>query len=97
MWARRCDGAKNLKANCLGDKKPVFRDKEIVKSVNIHPNEEVHIWGCESNRILGPHQMWMKAILCTAVLNRGSDTTKADDKFDDYEDLPNIIKRFTSD
>ncbi|MBT3501951.1 MAG: HAD family hydrolase [Candidatus Marinimicrobia bacterium] len=60
--------------------------------LNLLPKEIVHIGDREHNDITGPHAFGMKAILCTAAVDRDSTNTKADDKFNDYSELPNILE-----
>ncbi len=59
----------------------------------VDPGELVHIGDREHNDIAGPQPLGAKAILCTAVRDRGSATTRADAVFDDYKDLPHIIEK----
>ncbi len=55
-------------------------------------DEIVHIGDREHNDIFGPKKMGMKAILCLAALDRGSDKNNADAYFYNYKELPNIIE-----
>lgn len=56
------------------------------------PKELVHIGDREQNDIEGPHQIGASAVLCTAVIDRRSEGTKADAVFSDYRDLPGVIE-----
>ena len=77
----------------IGCSKP---DKRIFKAakddLGVSYNEIVHIGDRENNDISGPKSMGMHAILCLAVLDRGSDRDKADAYFDDYNKLPGLIE-----
>lgn len=57
----------------------------------IKPEELVHIGDREHNDIEGAQKIGAKAILCTAIIDRGSSNTKAHSVFNDYKDLPKII------
>jgi putative hydrolase of the HAD superfamily len=60
-------------------------------SFGIKPAEMVHIGDREHNDIEGPHKVGARAVLCTAVIDRGSGNSKADAVFHDYSELPAII------
>jgi len=60
--------------------------------LGIEFNELVHIGDREHNDILGPKNLGMQAVLCTAAIDRGSDNTHADVMFNDYNDLPKLIE-----
>ena len=77
----------------IGHSKPqpiVF--ESAIKKFNIQASELIHIGDREHNDILGPKNVGVNAILCTASLNRGSENTKAVAIFNDYKELPSIIK-----
>ncbi len=57
----------------------------------IKPEEMVHIGDREHNDVEGPHRIGAQAVLCTAVIDRGSGNTKADAVFHDYSELPAVI------
>ncbi len=59
----------------------------------IEPHELVHIGDREGKDIAGPHAIGARAILCTAVIDRGSSQTEAEAVFDDYHKLPGIIEK----
>ena len=78
----------------IGHAKPapeVFQ--AAIQALLVEPNEIVHIGDRESNDICGPHQSGMKAVLCTAILDRGSNHTQADAKFNAYKFFPGAIER----
>jgi HAD superfamily hydrolase (TIGR01549 family) len=58
--------------------------------------ELVHIGDREQNDIVGPQEMGIRAVLCTAAVDRGSDNTLADAVFKNYSDLPEIIEKMNS-
>jgi len=70
--------------------------KAAWKGLNLNPSEVVHIGDREHNDILGPQQMEMKAILCTAAVDRDSKNTKANAIFKNYKDLPPILDSLNS-
>ena len=77
----------------IGNAKPepvVFNS--VYEKFNIQPDELVHIGDREHNDILGPIKMNSHAILCTAAIDRDSKNTKAAAIFDNYKELPAIIK-----
>ena len=77
----------------IGNAKPepvVFNS--VYEKFNIQPDELVHIGDREHNDILGPIKMKSQAILCTAAIDRDSKNTKAAAIFDNYKELPAIIK-----
>ncbi len=81
----------------IGNAKPqpiVF--ESVYDKFNIHPSELVHIGDREHNDILGPLKMNSHAILCTASLDRDSKNTKAEAIFNDYKELPTIMKNLNS-
>jgi len=65
-----------------------------IESFGIKPAELVHIGDREHNDIEGSHQTGARAILCTAVIDRGGGTTKAEAQFNDFRALPGIIAKF---
>ena len=62
------------------------------EGLGVEFNEIVHIGDREHNDILGPEKMGMKSILCIAAFDRGSDRNRADACFEDYGELPELIK-----
>jgi putative hydrolase of the HAD superfamily len=64
-----------------------------IEAFGIKPAELVHIGDREHNDIDGPHQAGARAVLCTAVIDRGSGVTKAEAQFDDFSMLPDIIAK----
>ncbi len=77
----------------IGHSKPqpiVF--ESAYKKFGVQPHELVHIGDREHNDIIGPKNVGVGALLCTASLNRGSKNTKADAIFSDYKDLPSIVR-----
>ncbi len=76
----------------IGHSKPqpvVF--ESAYKKFGVQPHELVHIGDREHNDIIGPKNVGVGALLCTASLNRGSENTQADAIFSDYKDLPSIL------
>jgi len=61
-------------------------------NLRVKPHELAHVGDRESNDIAGPKKFGMKAILCTASVDRGSDKTQADAIFKEYRELPQIIE-----
>jgi HAD superfamily hydrolase (TIGR01549 family) len=59
----------------------------------IEPRELVHIGDREDKDVAGSHAIGARAILCTAVIDRGSSHTEAEAVFDDYLNLPKIIEK----
>ena len=60
--------------------------------LGIELNELVHVGDRENNDIIGPKKLGMRAVLCTAAIDRGSNNTQADAIFKDYKILPKIIE-----
>jgi putative hydrolase of the HAD superfamily len=60
---------------------------------SVKPSELVHIGDREHNDIAGPHLVGARAVLCTAVIDRGSAETGAEAVFSDYRELPGIIAK----
>jgi putative hydrolase of the HAD superfamily len=75
---------------CAKPQSPVF--EKSFENLSVKAEEVVHIGDREHNDILGPKKNGMKAILCTASLDRGSEDTQADAVFSDYSKLPEIIE-----
>lgn len=76
----------------IGNSKPqpiVFESAH--KNLGVQPQEMVHIGDREHNDIIGPKNVGVGALLCTASLNRGSENTQADAIFSNYSDLPSIV------
>lgn len=76
----------------IGHSKPqpiVF--ESAYKNLGVKPHELIHIGDREHNDIIGPKNVGVHALLCTASLNRGSENTRADAIFSDYKDLPSIL------
>jgi HAD superfamily hydrolase (TIGR01549 family) len=63
------------------------------KALGVRLNEIVHIGDRELKDIQGPHTVGARAILCTAVKDRGSENTAADAVCSDFLDLPAILER----
>lgn len=66
---------------------------QAADAFGVKPRELVHVGDREHNDIDGPHGVGARAILCTAAIDRGSDTTKADATFSSYRELPDIITK----
>jgi putative hydrolase of the HAD superfamily len=64
-----------------------------IESFGVKPAELVHIGDREHNDVDGPHQAGARAVLCTAAVDRGSETTKAEAQFNDFRALPDIIAK----
>jgi putative hydrolase of the HAD superfamily len=60
---------------------------------SVEPRAMVHIGDREPNDIAGAQGAGARAVLCTAVVDRGSAATRAEASFHDYRDLPALIKR----
>ncbi len=60
-------------------------------SFGIKPAEMVHVGDREHNDVDGPHRVGARAVLCAAIVDRGSGGTKADAVFRDYGELPALI------
>ena len=71
--------------------KPVVFESAFNK-FGVKPDELVHIGDREHNDILGPIAVGAHALLCTAAIDRDSKNTKADGVFNDYKNLPSLIK-----
>ncbi len=63
------------------------------KDFNVTPNEIVHIGDRELKDIAGPHAVGARAVLCTAIKDRGSKNTKADAICSDFLNLPAIVEK----
>ena len=78
----------------IGNSKPqpiVF--ESAITKFGVKPNELIHIGDREHNDIIGPKNVGMHALLCTAAIDRGgSENTQADAIFSDYKELPSVIK-----
>lgn len=78
----------------VGASKPeptVFRQAALGLGVGF--NQMVHIGDRESNDIVGPKSVGMRAILYTGIIDRGSTHTRADAVCRTYRDLPHIVRR----
>ncbi len=64
-----------------------------IEAFGIRPGELVHIGDREHNDIDGPHRVGARALLCTAVIDRGGEGSRAEAVFSDYGKLPDIISR----
>ncbi|MBP7737446.1 MAG: HAD family hydrolase [Spirochaetes bacterium] len=60
-------------------------------SFGIKPAEMVHVGDREHNDVEGPHRVGARAVLCTAIIDRGSGSTGADAIFRDFGELPAVI------
>lgn len=69
----------------------VFRQAAI--GLDVAPERIVHIGDRESNDIVGPLALGMKAILFTGVVDRGSQKTQAHAICRNFADLPGIVRR----
>lgn len=69
----------------------VFRQAAI--GLDVVPTEIVHIGDRESNDVLGPLTIGMKAILFTGIVDRGSQHTRAHAVCRKLSDLPQIVGR----
>ncbi len=78
----------------IGASKPaakVFRQAAL--GMQTAPSEMVHIGDRESNDVVGPMAIGMKAILFTGIKDRGSAKTRASAVCHTYGELPDIIRR----
>lgn len=62
-------------------------------SLGVKANEIVHIGDRESKDVEGAHAVGARAILCTAVKDRGGENTKADAICSNFLDLPAILEK----
>ena len=78
----------------IGASKPaakVFRQAAL--GMQTAPSEMVHIGDRESNDVIGPIAIGMKAILFTGIKDRGSNKSRANAVCRSYAELPEIIRR----
>lgn len=78
----------------VGASKPaatVFRQAAI--GLDVAPHQIVHIGDRESNDVLGPRAIGMKAILFTGIVDRGSQQTQANAICRNFRDLPQVVAR----
>jgi len=78
----------------VGASKPspaVFYQAAI--GLDVAPTQIVHIGDRESNDIVGPRNLGMKAILFTGLVDRGSQRTQAHAVCRNFVDLPQIVRR----
>jgi HAD superfamily hydrolase (TIGR01549 family) len=78
----------------VGAAKPslqVFRQASL--GLGFPPQQIVHIGDRESNDVLGPLELGMKAILFTGIIDRGSARTRASATCRNFRDLPELIRR----
>jgi putative hydrolase of the HAD superfamily len=78
----------------VGASKPdavVFRQAAMGLGVGF--NQMVHMGDRESNDIVGPKSVGMRAILYTGIVDRGSAHSQADAVCRRYRDLPDIVRR----
>ncbi len=65
--------------------------EEACNRLGVRFRELVHIGDRENNDIIGPRDIGIRSVLCTAAVDRGSANTLADAVFNNYKDLPEII------
>jgi putative hydrolase of the HAD superfamily len=70
--------------------------EKAVAGLDVAYGELVHIGDRESNDIVGPLAMGMKAILITAAVDRDSANTKATAVCTQFSDLPAIIEKIVN-
>ena len=78
----------------VGASKPaaqVFRHAAL--GLGVGPNQIVHIGDRESNDIVGPKAIGMRAILYAGIIDRDSAHTRADAICRTYRDLPTLVRR----
>jgi putative hydrolase of the HAD superfamily len=78
----------------VGASKPaaaVFRQAAI--GLDVAPNQIVHVGDRESNDVVGPRRVGMKAVLFTGLVDRGSQQTQANAVCQNFVDLPQIVRR----
>lgn len=61
--------------------------------LDVAPNQIVHIGDRESNDVVGPRNVGMKAILFTGLVDRGSKHTRAHAICRNFTNLPQIVQR----
>jgi HAD superfamily hydrolase (TIGR01549 family) len=67
--------------------------EEAATGLGVELKNIVHIGDRESNDVEGAHAVGARAILCTAVKDRGSENTKADAICNNFLDLPAIVEK----
>jgi len=78
----------------IGCAKPDARVFEAAaKGLGVRPCEIVHVGDRELKDIEGPQAVGARAVLCTVVKDRGSQSTKADAICSDFRDLPGILEK----
>jgi len=60
-------------------------------ALGVSPDEMIHIGDREHNDVEGALRFGSRAILCAAVIDRGSETTAAEAVCRTFQELPNII------
>ncbi|MBF0280580.1 MAG: HAD family hydrolase [SAR324 cluster bacterium] len=75
---------------CCKPDRAVF--EAAVKAVNVGLTEFVHIGDREEKDIAGPQNVGGRGILCTAALDRGSQSTRADAICSNFKDLESILE-----
>lgn len=78
-------------AGCSKPAECVFNNAK--NALGVEFNEIVHVGDREHNDIFGPKEMGMHAILCLAAIDRGSDRDNADGYFENYTELPDLIRK----
>lgn len=78
---------------CSKPAPPVF--EFVARELNCSLEEIVHIGDREHNDVGGPHAVGARAILLTAAIDRGSDTSKADAVCRDYRELPALLEELS--
>ena len=67
--------------------------QQAALGLELPPRQIVHIGDRESNDVVGPLAVGMRAILFTGIKDRGSDRTRAQAICKDMRDLPHIVRR----
>jgi HAD superfamily hydrolase (TIGR01549 family) len=76
---------------CAKPSAAMFEAAATGLGVKLH--EIVHVGDRESKDVEGAHAVGARAILCTAVKDRGSENTKADAVCSNFLDLPAILEK----
>ena len=80
-------------AGCSKPAECVFNAAQ--KGLGVEFSEMVHIGDREHNDIFGPKKMGMHSVLCLAAIDRGSDRNNADAFFENYNELPDLVKKLS--
>lgn len=78
----------------IGCAKPDARVFEAAANeLGVKPCDIAHVGDRELKDVEGPRAVGARAVLCTVVKDRGSESTKADAICSDFRDLPGILEK----